>query len=1431
MAVPREDLSLEVRDFEALSRFRWVLTEPGGGVLADHQVRLDPNSPEYEAFNGLYDHLLWRAAPDPWTKKQDEARIIDALGEWIGARVLGPIGTALAASRPVTVRVIVPDAAADLMFCPLELAHVGGKSLAVQNVSLVMQLGGETRGETGGPGGSGRPGSLRVLGLFSLPTGGRVLNMRHERQALLDVFAKIAASGRAIETRVLQYGVTRQRLREILAEEDGWDLIHISGHGAPGQLLLETDDGSPDAIGPTELADLLAVARRRLKLVTLSACWSAAPSVEGRLLGLYADDDEPAERRRQRQPSGGAMRDMAGELVTRLRCAVLAMRYPVADDFANTLTKRVYELLAGEGLPLPRALGTALEEIDIAESSRAPRYPALSTVTPTLFGAAAAGLTLAAPQGGPSEPDRGQRLLGFPPQRDRFVGRTAVMARAGAVLAPRSNCSGVLFHGIPGGGKTACALELAYTHEHAFERMAWFKVPDEGCDPRSALRDYADTLEDLLPGPRMAHLLDDSARLTAFLPELTELMRTRRVLTVVDNLESLLTNSGQWRHDPWRQVITALCAHDGLGRVVLTSRRTPHDVQAPLRVEPVDALSRDETLLLTRELRGLSQLIHGNADARRSAGRVLELAQGLPAMLELADGQASVPERIAALVTAGDTAWHETGGLPAGFFITGATLAASEDFLHVLRAWAQTAATGLPDRDRDLLWFLCCLEESDRVRLVAEENWARERTVGTAGLDAGLDRLSSAGLVSVRRETPRMTQSYDIHPVIASAGRAQADADYRDSVDAKLAAYWERTCWAAMKNEGDGSTSRRVKHAGIAAVPYLLRQRKPQAAATLLDEVLLRDGSRATARAIQPALTSIADAASGVAKVAAIVSLINVMDAIGVTRVEGQLTLPAISAALDEAVESWNLNGRPPSYEDYRAISALASWMIKMSLRQGRHSEASNILQEQIAIADRVGMGPWTRLQNEVAGLEILAAMGRHEEVLADVSRLYGDMRSLPASSRQMETATPWRVRETLLTAGQDAAVRTERWLEALDFNTAVVTSKRARGADDADLAAALFGSHGPLMELGRVEEARKQLLECRGLYEQDHDYHMLGLVLSALAQIEDKRGHSGVAIEMERNALRFKYLANDAEAIPTSHYGLAYFSRRHTGRPGTAIVHYLAAALVLTITGSPDAEQAVHALAQDLHDREDLTVVPATVDDLCGQVVAEVPGADLKDLLSRFSPEPGRAQQALDDLILQARGLAGNLAPTAGAAPPDDLPRYLAMWDPAIAGLVAADNGISGAANALRAHLTRIEEADGTWAPLARALLLLAEEPGRPNPAEGLDEVGAAIVLRARDAMTGKVAIPSELWRVMPWGYTLSDLVAAGRGDAEAAASAERELADFVQRNPGAAAMCAALRRVLAGERDLDLATALGRPVDRAVVTSVLQHIGTGRG
>jgi hypothetical protein len=72
-----EDLRLQVADFAASDgglAWRWVLTEPGGAFVADHQVRLDAGEPGYEAFTDLYGYLRWRA--DPEDRVASEAALV-----------------------------------------------------------------------------------------------------------------------------------------------------------------------------------------------------------------------------------------------------------------------------------------------------------------------------------------------------------------------------------------------------------------------------------------------------------------------------------------------------------------------------------------------------------------------------------------------------------------------------------------------------------------------------------------------------------------------------------------------------------------------------------------------------------------------------------------------------------------------------------------------------------------------------------------------------------------------------------------------------------------------------------------------------------------------------------------------------------------------------------------------------------------------------------------------------------------------------------------------------------------------------------------------------------------------------------------------------------------------------------------------------------
>jgi tetratricopeptide (TPR) repeat protein len=192
------------------------------------------------------------------------------------------------------------------------------------------------------------------------------------------------------------------------------------------------------------------------------------------------------------------------------------------------------------------------------------------------------------------------------------------------------------------------------------------------------------------------------------------------------------------------------------------------------------------------------------------------------------------------------------------------------------------------------------------------------------------------------------------------------------------------------------------------------------------------------------------------------------------------------------------------------------------------------------------------------------------------------------------------------------------------------------------------FNDYFPLLRLGRTEEALALLLECRQVFQDARDIGALGKTLSALASIEDQRGHGDAAIGLERDALRYKYLAGDVTSIAVSYNNLGNYLRRHARQLAPALACHLAAALIYTLTG---ADGSVRAAAADLHDFGADAIPPVDVAALCRQV-GDIPGTDMAGLLAALTPDPVAAGQALRDLIAQAQALAA--APAEADPDPD---------------------------------------------------------------------------------------------------------------------------------------------------------------------------------
>ncbi|HEX4965594.1 MAG TPA: CHAT domain-containing protein [Thermoanaerobaculia bacterium] len=1204
-------LQLHVRDFRDETHWRWELQDERGTFLGDHEVKLDRSASEWRGFSNLPDYLRNRP-PD-----ESPVEGLQRVGAWMGREVFGAVVAKIGERLdfPATVvRVHVPEKAQTLLQRPFELAHLDGKPLAETGVRFIYQLTEATEPKGDKP----TADRLRVLAVFSLPDGQNPLNLRRERVDLERFLKNLAQTRSAtVELRVLQYGATRETLKDALFEGAGWDLIHFSGHGLQGELVLENESGDADRIDAEDLAKLLRPAKRRLKLLTLSSCLSGAASLATarRQIGLYEPTREAAvETETKTAEAPSTLPSLGQSLAQDLDCAVLAMRYSVGDTFAREAVLSLYEMLLEKGQPLPAALQAALNEVlDPDEEDWA---PPLSLVTPILFGPRAADLAFSVPRTNATFVLPQTGMQGFPPPPERFVGRLLPMLRASQALAPNSEFRGILFHGMAGAGKTACALELAWRHENGrFPGLAWSKAPDLGQDIASALTNFALDLERQLPGLALVGLLDDPQEFrTKALPRLKGLLQSGfAVLIAIDNLESLLTESGGWRDARWGDLIRALLDHTGASRIVFTSRVVPTDLadHPALLREPINALSLQESVLLAGELPNLSLLFDSDIGQERLQ-RILAAAQGHPKLLELADGlQGSDLEALdRQLAKEEDPAAGDNS-----FLTKGETSQGPAGFVKTLEAWTLGITTNLPDSARLVFHVLCRLEEADRSSAILKASWKdilnRLRETSPAaeaalaepehGLADALERLSAGGLL----ETQRLLQPegagetlFRIHPAVADTGRQEAGPGVCEGVDWELGDFWKAVAQEGLKSEMQGG-GRMVVEAGKRGSPYLLRAKRWEEAAFLLERMTHRDQSPCTLAMALPFLREIQAASQETpGSVQSLGLLAKVLVMAG--------RYGEAEVILRNVVETYAREGK------YRQGSAAAGFWVNLLQGTARFEEALKVIELMTELTGRAGLGPWTQLLNEVMRLQVLAALGRHEEVVAEVERLRPSLENLPAPGED-EMLDPWNVREGLLDIGGNSAMMLARWEDALSLVAEILRIEDERGAAEIELAQTAFNQYFPLLRLGRFQEAREVLEACRRIFEEHRDVEMLGKVFTALADLEYTEGNPSEAVRFEKSALRHTYQAGDPEDCAISHNNLANHLERTQAVPEEVLAHRLAGGAMCFQISSGMLGLVVGNLA-----RSSLPPSPLPFEEVARRV-EEIDGVHFRELFDRL--------------------------------------------------------------------------------------------------------------------------------------------------------------------------------------------------------------------
>ena len=719
-------LELNVLDYRDDGAWRWRLSDADGTVLARHEVRLDKQSTEFRLVTDLYRNL-WRLEADPARRVRSEQDLLRRVGRYIAGPMLGPVQAAIEARAPVTVQVMVPPAAVGLLAIPLELADGGSGPLALHGTVFCYQPEEQAAEQSGS---SGR----RVLAVFALPETSSALGLVQERRALVRVLQDDAAARGAppADLRVLQYGATKDSVRAALAHAQGWDVIHLAGHGGPGRRHLEDTAGGPEPVETAELLGWLAPNRGRTRLVVLSACESGVARA-ARIVG--------ARRRPPPQPvTAGATTALGYEVARTLGCTVLATRYPVDDQFSVAFGSMWYEALARDGLTadeavrdvLPRALraapGTPLSRRPPSSSAR--RHPGAVERPAVRF--------RHGPRGRPRRPV----LAGVP----RRPPRSSAGRRCWAGWA--RPCSPVLDRA------ASCCWACPELVRRPLPPRPSTATPP-GLSPLPGTGLLAGTAPGRWPTPWPA------GRCQAPRGRPSDAIRARNLLLIVDDAQ-LLDGRGAWRGELGR-LIAALSAPGSRSRLVLVADRVLPGLPPGVISYPVPMLSRSESEWLARERRetllttGASGAVHG--------GVPWLVCRGHPELITYCSG--GPPEQGRRRARRIDEAWEITTPLAPAAAAARHPLGHDHPGTH-LAGWARERASVLPGRAGRALSFLAAIEQADRIpdhTALAWELLAADTGLDTGPLDEAIGPTEQAGLVE-RSGTGRLL----LHPAVVHAG-------------------------------------------------------------------------------------------------------------------------------------------------------------------------------------------------------------------------------------------------------------------------------------------------------------------------------------------------------------------------------------------------------------------------------------------------------------------------------------------------------------------------------------------------------------------------------------------------------------------------------------------------------------------------------------
>ncbi len=198
------------------------------------------------------------------------------------------------------------------------------------------------------------------------------------------------------------------------------------------------------------------------------------------------------------------------------------------------------------------------------------------------------------------------------------------------------------------------------------------------------------------------------------------------------------------------------------------------------------------------------------------------------------------------------------------------------------------------------------------------------------------------------------------------------------------------------------------------------------------------------------------------------------------------------------------------------------------------------------------------------------------ERALVELEARLAEVRELLAASahREREPAAPHELQVLRMTLAAGLNIMGQgyralgRWPECYE---ALQKLERMHGelrSGKHEIARTRLTQAAPLIEMGRIEEAKTLLEGCLDVFRQSNDLGSMAKALTELAAVWDDLGDGTQAIRLQREALAVKDQLPDPDSRAVSHNNLSLHLLK-ASQPDEARNHWLAGLTYRLVTGS----------------------------------------------------------------------------------------------------------------------------------------------------------------------------------------------------------------------------------------------------------------------